>query len=254
MTTAGAVIDAKDINGTVTIAAPNVTIKRSRFTGTGQDYAMYVRSGNVTVQDSEISGGYYTAGIAFDNWTGVRAQRPQPPDDGFKLGSNTLLQDSWIHDFTPEAGAHADGVQMQNGVTNGTIVHNTIDITRQLRHSSSPPTSAPPPTARSRSSDNILGGGNYTLYVVDGNNGQYYVQNITVSATGSYGTTATAPPGINVTVAWSIQLLARQRGRRQHVGRRRPTGRCRRRPSTSPAMRSHVKWSATALRRAQHSR
>ncbi len=180
MSTAGTVIDAKDITGTVTIAAPNVTIKRSRFTGNGGDYAIYVQSGSVTVQDSEISGSYHTAGIAFDNWTCLRCNVHNLPDDGFKLGSNTLLQDSWLHDFTPESGAHADGAQMQNGVTNANVIHNAMDIAGNSSLFLAPdlgPSTNGPVTVR----DNILGGGNYTIYVVDGNNGQYYVQNITVT-------------------------------------------------------------------------
>jgi len=202
VSTAGAVIDAKDITGTVTIAAANVTIKRSRFTGTGQDYAIYVRSGSVRIEDSEISGGYHTAGIAFDNWTAVRLNVHNLPDDGFKLGSNVLLQDSWIHDFSPEPGAHADGAQMQNGVVNTSIIHNYIDIAGNAALFLAPdlgPSTSGPLTIK----DNILGGGNYTIYVVDGNNGQYFVGNIAVTGNRFLRNSRYGPTRVNVATTWA---------------------------------------------------
>jgi len=202
VTTAGAIIDAKNITGTVTIAAANVTIKRSRFTGTGQDYAIYVRSGSVRIEDSEISGNYSTAAIAFDNWTAVRLNVHNLPDDGFKLGSNTLLQDSWIHGFTPSPGAHADGVQMQNGVVNASVIHNYIDIPGNAALFLAPdlgPSTRGPLTIK----DNILGGGNYTIYVVDGNNGQYLVGNITVTGNRFLRNSRYGPTRVNVATTWA---------------------------------------------------
>ena len=202
ISTPGAVIDAKDITGTVTIAAPNVTIKRSRFTGNGGDWAIYVASGSVRIEDSEISGSYHTAAVGFDNWTAVRVNIHDLPDDGFKLGSNTLLQDSWLHDFTPEAGAHADGAQMQNGVTNASVIHNSIDIAGNaalfLAPDLGPSTNGPVTIA-----DNVLGGGNYTIYVVDGNNGQYVVGNITVSGNRFLRDARYGPVDTNVPVIWT---------------------------------------------------
>jgi hypothetical protein len=101
------------------------------------------------------------------------------PDDGFKLGDNTLLTDSWVHDFAPEPNAHADGAQMQSGVVKATIRRNTIDVAGNaalfLAPDLGPSTNGPLLVE-----NNVLGGGNYTLFNVDGNNGQYTVGNITI--------------------------------------------------------------------------
>jgi hypothetical protein len=202
VTTPGAVIDAKDISGQVTIAAANVTIRRSRFTGGNDQYAIYVRSGSVRVEDSEFRGGYHTAAIAFDNWVGVRLNVHDMPDDGFKLGSNATLQDSWVHDFTPESGAHADGLQMQNGVTNSNVIHNFINIAGNAALFLAPdlgPTTNGPLLV----DGNILGGGNYTLYNVDGNNGQYFVHNITIRNNRFLRTYRYGPVDQNVPSTWT---------------------------------------------------
>jgi hypothetical protein len=179
VSTAGAVIDSLAISGTITVKAPNVVIRRCQFTGDDEEYAVQVVSGSVRIEDSEIAGGYHTAGVGYDNWTALRLDVHNVPDDGFKLGDNTLLADSWLHDFTPEQNAHADGVQMQSGVVNATIRHNTIDIAGNaalfLAPDLGPSTDGPLLVE-----NNILGGGNYTLFNVDGNNGQYTVANITI--------------------------------------------------------------------------
>ncbi len=202
VTTPGAVIDSRDIVGSVIIDAPNVVITRSRFTGNGDDYAILVDSGNVIIEDSEIRGGYHVAGLAFDNWTARRLNVHDVPADGFKLGNNTILQDSWLHDFTPDPLVHADGVQMQYGVQYASVSHNYIDVAGNsaifLAPDEGPSTNGPVAIV-----DNILGGGNYTLYVVDGNNGQYVVGNISVNGNKFLRDFRYGPVSVTVPVNWS---------------------------------------------------
>ncbi len=120
-------VNAKDITGAVVVEASNVTIRNSKIHGSGTDsYGVYVRSGSVTIEDSEIWG--FQNGIAFDNWTATRVNLHGMSDDGVKLGDNVTLQDSWIHDMTPSAGAHADGGQIQGGVRNVVVRHNVINM------------------------------------------------------------------------------------------------------------------------------
>jgi hypothetical protein len=178
VTVANTVIDAQLINGTVTIDAPNVVIKRSKFIGTG-DWGILVRSGSVRLEDSEIAGRYTTAGLGFDNWTAIRCNIHGMPDDGFKLGDNVLLQDSWLHDWNTEQGAHADGGQVQNGIRNSIVRHNSIDVVGNSALFIAPDL-GPSTNGPLLIEDNLLGGGNYTLYNVDGNSGQYFISNITV--------------------------------------------------------------------------
>jgi len=201
VTTAGAVIDALDISGGVVIEAPNVVIKRSRITGSG-DYGVQVLSGDVTIEDSEISG--FSNAIAFDNWKAYRVNIHGVTDDGVKLGSNVLLQDSYLHDFTPSAGAHADGGQMQSGEVNLVVRHNYINpglgtnsalfIAPDLGPSSPGPVTI---------DGNILGGGNFTIYCVDGNNGQYFVRNISITNNRFLNNAQYGPDDVNVPVTWA---------------------------------------------------
>lgn len=201
MTTANAVIDAKDITGGVLIKAPGVVIKRSKIHGTGS-YGVQVLSGSVRLEDSEIYG--FENGIAFDNWTALRVDIHNVTDDATKLGDNVTLQDSWIHGLTPSAGAHADGGQMQSGVVNLVVRHNRIDVGAAgnaalfLAPDLGPSTNGPVTVA-----DNILGGGNYTLFCVDGNNGQYYVKNISITGNRFMPVVGYGAARVNVPVTWS---------------------------------------------------
>jgi hypothetical protein len=186
ITAANTVISARDITGQVTIAAPGVVIKNSRLHIASGSYDVLVRSGSVVIQDSELYGNPDGAAIAFDNWTGIRLNIHNFPDDGVKLGSNVRLQDSYIHDFATSPGAHADGGQMQGGEVNLTIRHNTI-MARSLTGTSTnaalfiAPDLGPSTNGPVTIDNNLLGGGNYAVYIVDGNNGQYFVRNIALT-------------------------------------------------------------------------
>lgn len=179
ITTAGAVIENLDISGGVEVRAANVTIRNCKIHGTGT-YGLYVRSGSVTITDSEIYGGFEN-GIGFDNWTAIRVNIHGTSGDGVKLGSNVRLEDSWIHDLTPASGAHADGGQVQGGIVNTVVRHNWIDMNFANANAAlfiAPdlgPSSAGPLTIEG----NYVNGGNFTVYIVDGNNGQYFISNIT---------------------------------------------------------------------------
>ena len=178
------VVDAKDISGPVYVQAKNVTIKRSKIHGNGGDsFGVNVRSGSVRIEDSEIYG--FANGIGFDSWTAIRVNLHGMTDDGVKLGSNVTLQDSWIHDMTPGAGAHADGGQMQNGVRNLVVRHNTIDMVngRELGNAALflAPDLGPSTVGPVLITDNWLNGGNYTLFCLDGSDGRYFVDNITIT-------------------------------------------------------------------------
>jgi hypothetical protein len=201
-----AVIDAKDISGPVTIAAKNVTIKRSKIHGTAaSDYGVYVRSGSVSISDTEIWG--FQNGIAFDNWTATRVNLHGMTDDGTKLGSNVTLQDSWIHDMTPSAGAHADGGQMQGGSRNLVVRHNVIDMVngRELGNAALfiAPDLGPSSDGPVTIANNWLNGGNYTVYCVDGDNGRYFVKNIAITGNRFGRQSNYGPATVNVPITQS---------------------------------------------------
>jgi hypothetical protein len=173
VTTAGAVLENLDISGSVEIAAAKVTIKNSKIHGNGP-YGVRVLSGSVRIVDSELYG-FSDAAIAFDNWEAERVNIHSMGSDGLKIGSNTTLRDSFLHGFTPKSGAHADGAQLQSGVKNVMIAHNTIVDASNAALFMAPDLgpSAPGPVVID---GNLLGGGNYTVYIVDGDNGKYHQQ------------------------------------------------------------------------------
>ena len=180
ITTAGTVVDGRDISGGVVVRASNVVIKNSKIHG-NDDYGVYVQSGSVTIQDSELWGFSETA-VGFSNWTGLRLNIHDVKADGVKFGSNVLLQDSWIHHLTPGSGAHADGGQLQFGARNLTIRHNNIDASASRANAALfiAPDQGPSTSGPMLIESNLLNGGNYTLFCVDGNNGDYFISNITI--------------------------------------------------------------------------
>ncbi|MGV8978127.1 MAG: hypothetical protein ACOH17_08795 [Cellulomonas sp.] len=208
ITTANQVIDGADITGQVTIEAPGVVIKNSRIHG-DDVYGILVRSGSVTITDTEIFG--FENGIAGDSWTALRVNVHSVYGDGMKFGDDVTLQDSWIHDVTPSADAHADGGQMQSGVRNLVIKHNVIDMSSASSANSAlfiAPDLGPSTSGPVTIDGNWLDGGNFTLYCVDGNNGQYFVKNISITNNKFGRGAAYGPSRINVPVSQSGNVWA----------------------------------------------
>jgi hypothetical protein len=140
ITQAGTVIDGKDISGGVAVKANNVTVQRSRITaGTWYPVRVYPGVTGFRLIDSEVSGVnsaavYCTVGVAGDNITLTRVDIHNCAD-GVHPGSNSTIQDSYIHNLwlgTNSSGVrvvatHNDGIQIMNG-SNYVILHNTILI------------------------------------------------------------------------------------------------------------------------------
>jgi hypothetical protein len=208
ITTANQVIDGLDISGPVTVEAPGVVIKNSRIHG-DDVYGVLVRAGSVTITDTEISG--FENGIAGDSWVALRVNIHSVYGDGVKFGDDVTLQDSWIHDVTPSADAHADGGQMQSGVSNLVVKHNVIDMSSASSANSAlflAPDLGPSTSGPVTIDGNWLDGGNFSLYCVDGNNGQYFVQNISITNNKFGRGSAYGPAQINVGVTESGNVWA----------------------------------------------
>lgn len=208
ITQANTVIDGLDISGSVTVQASGVVIKNSRIRGTGS-YGVYARSGRVSIYDSEISG--FENGIGFDNWSAYRVDIYGTTGDGVKLGSNVTLRDSWIHDLAPSPDAHADGGQVQSGVRNLVVSNNVIDLSTTARANAAlfiAPDLGPSTDGPITITGNWLNGGNYTLFCVDGNWGQYYIGNISIT-NNRFGRSAQyGPAHVNVPITQSGNVWA----------------------------------------------
>jgi hypothetical protein len=201
VTEANQVLSGLDVTDTITIDAPGVVIRRSRFTGHGALAAVVVKSGSVRIEQCEISGDYTVAAVMGDDWTVSRCELYGLPADGVKLGNRVRLESSWLHDWAEVEGNHADGAQLQSGVQDVTIVDNVIDIEGNSAIFIAPdlgPNSPGPVVIRG----NTLGGGNYTLYVVDGAKGTYTIGGVQVVDNRFLRTARYGPADMNLAVHW----------------------------------------------------
>jgi hypothetical protein len=113
ITAPGTVIDGYDITGTVTVRAANVTIKRSRIAAGGGLYPLRVTSGNVVVEDTEITGGT-SAAVCCGSFL-LRRVNLHDIVEGPRMGSNSTVEFSYIHHMKRCAGCHIDALQSTGG-------------------------------------------------------------------------------------------------------------------------------------------
>ena len=128
--TSGTVVSGKDIHGCVNVQANNVTIKNSRITCPG---AYGIRGFNggtdytgLKIQDSELDGqnsGF--SGVGYSNFTALRLNI-HGFENGFALGANVTIQDTYVHDLKLADGGHPDDIQTVDGGDNYVIEHNTL--------------------------------------------------------------------------------------------------------------------------------
>ena len=204
VTAAHTVIDHQDIVTPLTIMAPGVVIRDSKIHPSGYRCAVCTEGGgSVTIEDSDLSGATDEA-VGWSDYTLVRVNVHDLSGDGLVLGSHVTVRDSFVHDLHPPPGGHTDGGQMQAGAVDLVVEHNTIDASAQGANSAlfiSPdqgPTTNGPVTIR----DNLLMGGNYSLYVVDGDHGSYYVHNISVTGNRFVGDAQFGAVDVDVPTTW----------------------------------------------------
>lgn len=174
--TAGAVVENVDSSRYINVRAPNVTIRNSRFRAV-DFYPVRVFDGikGTVLEDVEIDGkgsASSNAGLAGSPWVGRRLNIHHV-HDGAKLGSDCVLEDSYVHDLlTSAATPHYDCLQ-------ATGTGRRIRISRcNLRCGSGPGyTSAIilktdfGPIDDVLIEDCLIGGGGFTVYSRDGGKG-----------------------------------------------------------------------------------
>ncbi|WNV76005.1 right-handed parallel beta-helix repeat-containing protein [Geodermatophilus sp. DSM 44513] len=126
----GTLIEALDIDGCVIIRAHDVTIRASRISCAGSEaspFPIRMMDGysNLKIVDSEIDGlGKAPVALYGNNWTADRIDVHNSAD-GVRLGDNTTLRESYVHDLAPQPGLHSDAVQVLHG-RNVTVQGNTL--------------------------------------------------------------------------------------------------------------------------------
>lgn len=129
VSTANAVVDAKNVTGSVYIRANGVVVKNSRIAGAVTNS---FQGWNFTLQDSEVGGSGCTGitnggvGVGSENYTVMRSYIHGFADGPRDSGSNITVRDSLIT-ICEIQGAHGDGIQGYGGGSNVHIIHNTID-------------------------------------------------------------------------------------------------------------------------------
>jgi parallel beta helix pectate lyase-like protein len=196
VTRPGTVLDGLDITGVVTIRAAGVTIRNSRIR-TSDEWAVQLVSGSVTILDSELIGGHSSA-IQEGNWRAYRVHIHDVYGDGVRLGSGSLLQDSYVHDVG------SAGARMLSGGSNITLRHNVIrgGSSALFLTPEGGPDGAGPVTVQG----NVIGGGSYSLYVVSGQQGTYHQRGYTITGNrwlrdADYGPVSVTEPRSAI-VAW----------------------------------------------------
>jgi hypothetical protein len=175
VTVPGSIIDSVLVTGQILVRANNVTIKRSKIIS-NHPTGIEVDTGvtGVTVEDSEVDGQNTTnniAGIGYSGFTAVRVNVHGFTDSVRSSGSGVLVQDSYFHDLSTASSSqgHQQCISMFEG-SNLTIQHNTCLWPNM------------PTAAVFIKSDNgaihnvvvrnnLLDGGDWTVYSVDGGHG-----------------------------------------------------------------------------------
>lgn len=170
----GAVVQGLDIRGCVIIAADDVTLKQSRVRCEDPDAKRAITtSGEVSgtvIEDVEVDGGG-VVDIGVDvSRSRLSRLNVHSVNDGVRMGSSILLEDSWVHDLARSGSLHPDAVQ---GISSNDVVirGNTLDprdtggsdlgnAAIMLGSESAPYTSR-----NVVIEDNLLDGGNYSLNI-----------------------------------------------------------------------------------------
>ena len=166
----GTVIANREIIGTLTIRADDVTL-RNVVVRANSYYGILTYGRNTVIKDSTVAGTNpdTMAGIAAIEGGTVRAYRIEVRgvEDGVRLSDDSVLRDSLIHRLSGDPDSHYDGVTADSGNTGWQIVHNTI-----LNHHGQTGAVWVGDERYGRSSgvlrENYLAGGGYTVYAGPG--------------------------------------------------------------------------------------
>jgi hypothetical protein len=122
----GTVLSGLNITGCVTVTAKNVILRKSRITCDGLYSIRTDDAVNLVVEDVEIDGrGKNSAAVCCGEYT-LRRVDISNVIDGPRLGSDVVIEDSWIHHLTRQPGSHNDTLQT-TGASNIVVRRNTLE-------------------------------------------------------------------------------------------------------------------------------
>ncbi|WP_110182138.1 right-handed parallel beta-helix repeat-containing protein [Nocardioides solisilvae] len=169
VTTDGAVVENLDISGQLHIRANNVTVRNVRVRSSDY-YALYVTGSGARIEHVEVDGlGFSGTGGAAGIGGGGKGMTVVAADitgveNGVVPGSGSVVQDSWIHGLASPGDPHYDGIQMDGGLSDIRVVHNTIDMSEHSQTAAVMVDNYFGPISRISVTGNQLLGGGYTVY------------------------------------------------------------------------------------------
>jgi len=175
---AGTVVSDLDIEGAVDIDASDVTLMQSRVRAARFD-VVRIKPGlkGVVIRDCEIDG----VGTGNEGSNGIRGtgtflrNNIHHVENGITLnGNDTVIQDNYVHDLKASGSPHYDGIQIDGGISNVVITHNTV-INSWGQTSAVMIDNYFGPISNIRVANNLLVGGGYTVY----SDGQFNGETIT---------------------------------------------------------------------------
>ena len=177
---AGETVSGVAITGCVEVHAPGVTFRNVSFNVQGCFWGVRNFSTGLSVVDSAITCGG-TNGTAFgsSDLSLLRVEISRC-ENGLNVAGRVGVIDSWIHDMNGgNGGAHTDGAQFNQGASDITFRHNTINVGPQNGATSAiiAWNEGNPQNARVMIENNLLAGGTYTLYCPRQNSTDFRVRN-----------------------------------------------------------------------------
>lgn len=166
ITKAGTVISGLDIHGTVYIDAPNVTLIDCKVTSASFSVVQIAQGvTGAVVQNCEING----VGTGNDGSNGISGQGTfignniYNVENGINVTGASVIQNNYIHGLQASGSPHYDGIQIDGGVSNVTISHNTV-INQWGQTSAIMIDNYFGPISNISVDNNLLSGGGYTVY------------------------------------------------------------------------------------------
>jgi hypothetical protein len=199
VSTPGTVIDGKDVTGSITVNANNVTIKNSKIHTSGGYWAIKsdIDPTGTKIINNEIysPNGFYT-GITLNN-VFICGNYIHGFENMITGGSNMTIQANYMDKLDGvDANPHYDGIEIYWG--NNTKVWGNNIMMRDVNGNWLGDTGAINLTTENSNIDNVdirgnwIGGGSYTLYVVRSSvNTQYRYTNVSVVNNRWYGSPPT---------------------------------------------------------------
>ncbi len=176
----GTTIDGLEVEGQIRVEAEQVTIRRSRII-TESNLGIQVDAGSLVVEDTEVVGvgERCQAGIGWANYTARRVD-VHGCRDGLKVGDNTVVLDSYIHDQVRGSGFHNDAIQASGAASGIRIEGNTVLGPLRASVSAIKISTQQGPIADVTIRNNYLSGGGMIIYVTDKEQGHGPPQNVEI--------------------------------------------------------------------------